>query len=96
MNGMRKRLLSENPYCHYCNRRVGKKSSTLDHWHPKFLGGGRGKNLKLCCKICNNTKGNMPGKKWDKLLPILIAEGYFQMDSNQRNVWRQNNRTYFQ
>lgn len=47
--------------CQYCGHKgKNSKSLTLDHVHPKSMGGDNGwTNLVTSCKDCNNKKGNM-------------------------------------
>lgn len=47
--------------CQYCGfRGKNSKSLTLDHVHPRCMGGDNGwTNLVTSCKDCNNKKGNM-------------------------------------
>lgn len=88
IKGTRKRLLAKNPFCHYCRKRLGKSSSTLDHYIPKCDGGRGGANYRLCCKKCNNLKGCIHGKQWEKLVPMLIESGYLEMTKANRRQWR--------
>ena len=87
----RKRLLNINPYCLYCGRKVDDTNSTLDHRHPKCMGGTSGKcgeNLVLACKKCNSIKGNILPERWDEILPTLRQVGYLLMTKKQRREWR--------
>ena len=45
--------------CQYCGTKIGKGAGTIDHIVPKSHGGNTDYlNCVLCCKKCNNVKGN--------------------------------------
>jgi 5-methylcytosine-specific restriction endonuclease McrA len=52
---LRTRILSRDGYvCFYC----GRIANTVDHLHPRALGGGDdSSNLVACCSRCNLAKG---------------------------------------
>jgi 5-methylcytosine-specific restriction endonuclease McrA len=55
----RKRLLSGNPTCHYCNRPLRDGLATLEHIVPKSLGGSNDDaNCVIACRRCNNERGD--------------------------------------
>jgi 5-methylcytosine-specific restriction endonuclease McrA len=46
--------------CWKCKREITLEESTRDHVVPRSLGGSNGwANLKLCCKPCNENRGNI-------------------------------------
>lgn len=58
-------LLSRNPHCHYCGKKLRKKNSTLDHQIPQSQGGeDTPGNLVLCCWNCNQAKGDRTPAQW--------------------------------
>lgn len=50
----------DNYTCQYCGFKTkNSKTLTLDHVHPRYMGGDNGwTNLVTSCKECNNKKGN--------------------------------------
>jgi hypothetical protein len=71
----KRRLISKgNGRCHYCKREVSvdRKDfhsphyATRDHYIPLSKGGKNAmSNIVLCCRECNQKKGNMmPGEFW--------------------------------
>lgn len=60
--------------CHYCTIKMSRRGNeihraTIDHIRPKSTGGtNEPSNLILCCRACNEAKGNMGLKRWDKIL----------------------------
>jgi 5-methylcytosine-specific restriction protein A len=60
--------------CHYCNRRVGKGSLTMDHIVPLSRGGKSKKgNLVPACKDCNNRKKYLLPIEWEEYLNALAG-----------------------
>lgn len=68
--------------CFYCGRhltpRVRRRPSeadrTIDHIIPQSRGGGSNfANLCLCCRGCNEAKGDL--MPWEWLSPIESGEG---------------------
>jgi len=58
--------------CHYCGRRVGRESLTMDHVVPLVRGGRSTKgNLVPACKDCNNRKKYMLPVEWEEYLERL-------------------------
>ena len=56
--------------CIYCFEKIDIDSITIDHRHPKALGGkNRGDNYVPCCKRCNELKENLTYS--DFILSIL-------------------------
>jgi 5-methylcytosine-specific restriction protein A len=55
--------------CHYCGRRVGAKTLTMDHIVPLIRGGRsvRG-NAVPACKDCNSKKQSLLPWEWDQFL----------------------------
>jgi 5-methylcytosine-specific restriction endonuclease McrA len=62
----------ERGLCHYCGRRVGRKSLTMDHVVPLSRGGRSTKgNLVPACKACNNKKKYLLPIEWEEYLKTL-------------------------
>lgn len=56
---LRETLLSTNPYCFKCGKKLNITSATLDHIIPRSRGGSNGlDNLRLACQPCNEKRGN--------------------------------------
>ena len=52
-------ILRDNKICYICNRTLSDKEITIDHVIPISKGGSSDvKNLKCCCKLCNELKGS--------------------------------------
>ena len=70
-------LLRSDGRCHYCKRLVSTRKedvrsplyATRDHQIPLSKGGKNVRwNIVLCCRECNEKKGNMmPGEFWQRL-----------------------------
>ncbi|HBH01882.1 MAG: HNH endonuclease [Candidatus Rokubacteria bacterium RBG_16_73_20] len=60
--------------CHYCRRRVGRTSLTMDHLVPLGRGGRttRG-NVAPACKACNTKKRSLVPVEWEEYLRSLGA-----------------------
>jgi len=60
--------------CHYCRRRVGRASLTLDHLVPLGRGGRsvRG-NVVPACKTCNTKKQSLLPIEWEEYVRSLGA-----------------------
>lgn len=53
-------ILRANNICYICGRKMPDKELTLDHMKPRALGGENDEsNLKCCCLLCNNLKGQL-------------------------------------
>lgn len=62
---------SENNTCYICNRKMPIEELTVDHMIPKALGGKSSMdNLRCCCKLCNNLKGQLAFS--EKLKEVII------------------------
>jgi len=65
-------FIRDNYTCVYCHTRGVHNTLTLDHVHPRSLGGkSTWENLVTCCHACNNRKGDkllseLPDMKLDK------------------------------
>ena len=58
---VRWRLWRDAPFCWYCGRFLFWRVTTIDHLQPRSDGGDDEKsNLKLCCELCNQRKGDLP------------------------------------
>ena len=61
-SGFAKEFLDENlnADCIYCDTKLNKDNATADHIIPISEGGNNCQvNLVVCCKDCNNERGNM-------------------------------------
>ena len=58
--------------CHYCRRRVGHRTLTMDHLVPLGRGGTstRG-NVVPACKECNSKKRSMVPVEWREYIDRL-------------------------
>jgi len=57
--------------CIYCGAAVEDPGTvlTLDHLHPRNLGGGNEHtNLVTCCLSCNSSKQDLPMREWYRTL----------------------------
>ena len=66
-SGFAKEFLDENDSydCIYCDRKLDKENATADHIIPISEGGNNCQvNLVVCCKDCNNERGNMDFKTY--------------------------------
>lgn len=51
-------------HCSYCGVLIPPSNATIDHIHPRSLGGKTSfMNCTLACKYCNNKKGNLTLKE---------------------------------
>lgn len=63
----RKLLLAIDPHCFYCGSYISRKkrSATIDHVIPRCRGGtNHPLNLVLCCRGCNDVKGDLLPHEW--------------------------------
>ena len=62
--------------CRYCGRAMSKKVAEVDHIIPKSRGGTDDpRNLVLCCRECNLSKGNKTVIEWVRsILPVARPE----------------------
>ncbi len=61
-SGFAKEFIDENlnADCIYCDKKLNKVNATADHIIPISEGGNNCQvNLVVCCKDCNNERGNM-------------------------------------
>ena len=50
----------DNPKCIYCESKLNMENATSDHIIPISSGGNNCQvNIMVCCKACNNERGNM-------------------------------------
>jgi 5-methylcytosine-specific restriction endonuclease McrA len=66
-SGFAKEFLEENQgtYCIYCDDLLDASNATADHIVPISDGGNNCQvNLVVCCKNCNNERGNMEFKTY--------------------------------
>jgi hypothetical protein len=62
LHGLRCRVYKKSErVCVYCNKKLSKKTFTIDHVIPISLGGNlfHEPNIVICCKECNEEKGNL-------------------------------------
>lgn len=60
-NFLKKRLVSEGLKIKICKFCYSTENLTLDHKHPKYLGGTDDiKNIQVLCERCNRLKGKIP------------------------------------
>jgi len=68
--GFAKEFLDDNvgANCIYCDTELNKKNATADHIVPISDGGNNCKvNLVVCCKYCNNERGNLDFREFMRL-----------------------------
>ena len=66
-SGFAKEFLDENESsdCIYCDTKLDKENATADHIIPISEGGNNTQvNLVVCCKDCNNERGNIDFKTY--------------------------------
>jgi len=56
-----------NYTCFYCRKKFKIHELSREHLIPKSKGGGSGRNIVLACKMCNQARGNMPRRVFNKL-----------------------------
>jgi 5-methylcytosine-specific restriction endonuclease McrA len=69
-SGFAKEFLDENvgANCIYCYNELDKENATADHIIPISDGGNNCQvNLVVCCKDCNNQRGNLDFKEFMRL-----------------------------
>ena len=72
-SGFAKEFLDENvgANCIYCDTVLDKENATADHIIPISDGGNNCQvNLVVCCKDCNNQRGNLDFKEFMRLKKI--------------------------
>jgi 5-methylcytosine-specific restriction protein A len=61
--------------CHYCHRKVGRDSLTMDHVLPLSRGGkSRKGNIVPACKQCNSKKKYLLPIEWEEYLKFLSGK----------------------
>jgi len=68
--GFAKEFLEENKetHCVYCDRVLDEENATADHIVPISDGGNNCQvNLVVCCKHCNNERGNLDFRDFMRL-----------------------------
>lgn len=69
--------------CPYCRAPIDILSLTLDHVQPRSAGGEFTlKNTQVCCKDCNERKGNLTHDGFDDLLGFM----YSNLSDYDRNI----------
>lgn len=83
-------LMSQNPHCAYCGRKLSSRMATVDHVIPRALGGtNRLDNLRLSCRECNNIKGD---SEWRQEMRERSLSSQARFKQAQREVAAFNNR----
>lgn len=68
-------LKRDGPICYICNTFLHKNEITHDHVTPRIRGGEDSvKNLAICCRECNEDKGNRTIEEYALLLWLLAFE----------------------
>lgn len=65
--GFAKEFINNNKdaSCIYCDTKLDYENATADHIIPISKGGNNTQiNLVVCCKLCNNERGNLDFKKY--------------------------------
>lgn len=64
-----------NATCIYCDGKLTDRNATTDHIVPISLGGNNCQvNLIVCCKNCNNERGNLPFRNYLKIKNPLFKD----------------------
>lgn len=67
--------------CHYCNTPVDILSLTLDHAIPRIIGGRfEIDNMRVCCRPCNQRKGEMTAEGFKAVLVFRIQLSSYDQD----------------
>lgn len=70
--------------CVYCRRTIARENATIDHIVPLSQGGNdQSHNRVLCCRRCNQAKGDFSLEQWISML--ILAESRV----NKRHIWEQ-------
>ncbi len=66
--GIKRRLLRNHPFCHWCKKQLDFTTATADHLIPLSKGGTNGiDNFVLACEDCNHDRRNtMPDRMPDR------------------------------
>jgi len=85
--------LRDNGLCQYCGCSVEKSKVTLDHVIPKSHGGKLSwDNIVLCCRSCNQKKGNrtplQAGMKLFKEPKVLTYHEYLGSLNLDNTIWK--------
>lgn len=83
-------LREQKSICCYCFEPLNKSTVTADHVIPVSKGGTTSrKNIKACCQLCNSSKGNMPERKFKKLIknPPKDATWGILMANSRYRIW---------
>ena len=86
----------DNWTCQYCGyKSKDPKKLTIDHVHPKCLGGGhQWTNLVTACPKCNSKKSNKPLKQCGMKLitkpkkPTVYGLELVGIDENGKELWK--------
>lgn len=79
--------IRDNGKCQYCGDPVAAGDKTMEHYHPKSLGGEfTWENILLACKDCNSRKGNeLPIGKWKPLKKPYVPDSW-ELISKELNM----------
>lgn len=77
--------------CYYCDRWLTEihlgyfSNKSIDHFIPKAKGGrGFNDNLVICCRACNDLKGNLlPDEFIDKVKRLLKSKSFQKFTQDQ-------------
>jgi len=68
-------FLRDGYECQYCGARGLRRELTLDHVHPRCLGGSHTwDNVVACCGPCNNRKGSLTYAEASQLLGMQLEK----------------------
>jgi 5-methylcytosine-specific restriction endonuclease McrA len=60
--------------CYYCAGDLTEHNFSVDHRVPTSRGGTYlGVNVVLCCKPCNEAKGNLTDREFGQLMSVMFA-----------------------
>lgn len=78
--------------CYYCDKKLRKKTRTIDHAYPRDAGGiSIIDNLYPSCSPCNSAKGNLTRDEYFhlvKLNPKEKREYRLDVAKNRKNIFR--------
>jgi 5-methylcytosine-specific restriction endonuclease McrA len=72
--------------CPYCLQPLTIENFSVDHARPISRGGGwEASNLCVCCRRCNEGKGQLTGREWMQLRDVLRS---WNAEEAERDVLR--------
>lgn len=61
--------------CFYCRKKLHFHEATIEHLHPVSLGGNwHFDNLRISCRVCNNSRGVSCWRKFKEKWDIFFGE----------------------